>query len=85
MFVDFGEIKREREGEEWERERERERETLSGCLPYVSPIRESNPQPRYVPLPRTEPAAFWCTGTMLQPTEPWPGLLLAFLLFSALA
>ena len=59
MLINF----REREeGRERNREKHQcEREALMGCLLYV-PLLGLNLQPRNVPWPGTEPAAFWWMG-----------------------
>ena len=71
MFMDFF-FYRER-GREGERETETETSiwekhwSVSSCM---HPERGSNPQPRYVPWPRIEPAVFLVYWTTFQPTEP---------------
>ena len=64
MFIDFkrGVGRQGRKGE-------RERETWIGLLPPVLQL-GMNPQPRCVLWQGIRPPTFWCTGTVLQPTEP---------------
>lgn len=52
---------KEREGGERMREIS-VREMLIGCLPMFT-LRGSNQQPRHVPWPGIESAAFWCPPT----------------------